>query len=57
MPFSIRPFRGFPVPFLKLPQACFSDFWVFIVLLVLSSGPAYAEWVSLDANNQGGRTV
>src|SRR5580765_2382951 len=28
-----------------------------ITLLVLSSGPAYAEWVSLDANNQRGGTV
>jgi len=34
MPFHIG-------PFLKLPLA----FWFLITLLVLSSGPAYAEWV------------
>ena len=28
-----------------------------ITLLMLSSGPAYAEWVSIGANNQRGRTV
>ena len=28
-----------------------------IPLLVLSSGPAYAEWVSIGADNQRGRTV
>ncbi|HXC68006.1 MAG TPA: surface-adhesin E family protein [Nitrospiraceae bacterium] len=28
-----------------------------ITLLVLSSAPAYAEWVSLDANNQRGEIV
>ena len=28
-----------------------------ILLLVLSSGPAYAEWVSIGADNQRGRTV
>jgi hypothetical protein len=46
MPFSIRPFRSFSMVFSFL-----------ITLLMLSSGPAYAEWVSLDANNQRGGTV
>lgn len=61
MPFSIRPYRRFPVPcsvmynagpFLKLPLAYCSGFWLLITLLVLSSGPAYAEWVPLEKNNQ-----
>jgi hypothetical protein len=46
MPFSIRPFRSFSMAFSFL-----------ITLLLLSSGLAYAEWVSLDANNQRGGTV
>ncbi len=44
-------------PFLKLPLAHFVGFWSLITLLLLSSGPAYAEWVSLDANNQRGGAV
>jgi hypothetical protein len=35
----------------------FIGFGSLITLLVLSSGPAYAEWVSSSANNQSGRTV
>jgi hypothetical protein len=46
MPFSIRPFRSFSMVFSSL-----------ITLLMLSSGPAYAEWVSLDANTHGGGIV
>jgi hypothetical protein len=66
MPFTIRPFRRFPVqcfvtnhagPFLKLPPACFSGLWLFITLLVLSSGPAYAEWVLASGNDDAGLTV
>jgi len=66
MPFTLRPFRRFPVqcsvryhagPFLTLPLAYFLGFGSLITLLLLSSGPAYAEWVSIGANNQGGRTV
>ena len=62
MPFSIRPFRRFPMrcsvtynagPFLKLPPAYFSGVWLLITLLVLSSGPAYAEWMSLGASDSG----
>jgi hypothetical protein len=66
MPFSVRPFRRFPVccpmtyhagPFLKLPLAYSLGFASLITLLVSSSGPAYAEWVSIGANNHRGRTV
>ncbi len=61
MPFTIRPFRCFPVPctvayrasiFLKLPLAYLSCFWSLITLLLLSSVPAYAEWVSIEKSNQ-----
>ena len=66
MSFTIRPFRRFPVhcavtynagPFLKLLLAYFSGFRLLITLLVLSSSPAYAEWVSIGADNSRGRTV
>jgi hypothetical protein len=57
MPFTLRPFRRFPVPFLTLPLAFFLGFWSLITLLLLSSGSAYAEWVSIDANNQRGKTI
>ena len=40
MPFLIRPYR-------RVPLAYFSGFWLLIMLLVLSSRPAYAEWVKL----------
>jgi hypothetical protein len=59
MPFTLRPFHRFPVqcavtnhagPFLKLPPAYCSGFWLLITLLVLSSGPAYAEWVAVENN-------
>ena len=66
MLFSIRPYRRFPVqcsvryhavPSLTLPLAFVLGFGALITLLLLSSGPAYAEWVSIGANNQRGRTV
>jgi hypothetical protein len=66
MPFSIRPFSRFPVQcavtynsrsILKVSMAYNSGFWLLITLLLLNSGPAYAEWVTLDANNQRGGTV
>ena len=66
MPFSIRPFPRFPVhcpvtdnagPFVKLLLGYLLGFWLLITLLVLSSGPAYAEWVSIGANKQKGMTV
>ena len=50
MPFLIRPLR-------RLLMTYFLGFGSLITLLVLSSGPAYAEWVSIGANNQRGRTV
>jgi hypothetical protein len=49
MPFSIRPYR-------RLPLTYFSGFISFITLLVLSSGPAYAEWVPV-AKGENGLTV
>jgi Surface-adhesin protein E len=46
MPFSIRPSR-------RMPLAYFSSFCLPITLLVLSRGPAYAEWekVTDDTEN------
>ncbi len=44
-------------PFLKLPLASISGFWLLITLLVLSSGPAYAEWVAVGGNKEAGVTV
>ena len=35
----------------------FSGFMSFILLLLLSSGPAYAEWVDVGDNNEKGMTV
>jgi hypothetical protein len=52
MPFSIRPFRRFPVPFFKLPLAYFVGYWSLITLLLLSSGPAYAEWLELSGDHR-----
>jgi hypothetical protein len=63
MPFVLRPFRRFSVqcaitynagPFLKLTLAYFSGFWILITLLLLSSGSAYAEWVSIGSSESGG---
>ena len=45
MPFSFRPHR-------RLPLTYFAGFfWSLIMLLVLSSEPAYAEWVSIDSSD------
>ena len=66
MPFSIRPYRRFPVhyadtynanPFLKLTLAYCSGCWLLITLLVLNSGSAYAEWVRVSGDNQGEMTA
>ena len=62
MPFMLRPFRRFPGTYnagllLKLPLAYFSGFWLLIALLVLSSGPAYGEWVPVATNDEMGLTV
>ena len=57
MPFTLRPFHHVPVqcavtynagPLLKLLLAYCSGFWLLFTLLVLSSVPAYAEWVALE---------
>ena len=62
MPFSIRPFRCFPVQwsvtynagsFLRLPLAYFFGLWLLMTLLVLNSGAAYAEWVALGDSDSG----
>ena len=66
MPFSIRPFRLFSVqcavtynagPFLKLPLAYCSSVGSLITLLLLSSGPAYADWVETVQSDQAGMTI
>jgi len=59
MPFSVRPFRCFPVNrFLTKPQAYVLGFGALITLLELSSGPAYAEWVAIGySESLGGYTV
>ena len=67
MPFSIHSFRRFPVqcpvtyharPFLQLPLAYVLGFGVLITLLVLNSGPAYAEWVMIgNSESLGGYTI
>ena len=66
MPFTLRPSHRFPVHCAvtyhaglsrKLPLAYFVGFGSLVTFLLLSSGPAYAEWVSIDTNNQRGRTV
>jgi hypothetical protein len=46
MPFSIRPCR-------RLPLASFMGFWLLLTLLLLCSGPAYAEWVALGGSDSG----
>ena len=46
MPFSFCPYCRLPLPYL-------SGFWLLIILLVLNSGPAYAEWVSIGSTDDG----
>jgi len=46
-----------PRSFLKLPLAYWPVFGLLITLLVLSSGPVYAEWVLLSKNDQTDMTV
>ena len=38
-------------PFLKLSLSYFSSGWSLVTLLLLSSGPAYGEWVVVEKNN------
>lgn len=61
MPFSLRPFPHIHEQcavtyhaglFHKLPLARVLDFWLLITLLVLSSGPAYAEWILVEKHNR-----
>lgn len=44
MPFSIHPFH-------RLPLASILGFWLLLTLVLLSSGPAYAEWVNINEND------
>ena len=59
MSFTLRPFpvhcavRYHAGPFFKLPLAYLSVFWLLITLLVVSSGPAYAEWVAIGSTDDG----
>jgi hypothetical protein len=66
MPFSIRPYRRFPVPcsvsynagpFLNLPLPDIFGFWLQIALLLLSSGPVYAKWMLVSGEDNMGLTV
>jgi len=50
MPFSLRPPR-------RLLLTCFSCFMALCALLALSSGPVYAEWVTVSVIDQAGATV
>jgi hypothetical protein len=61
MPFTLRPHRRFPVhsaimynaaPLFKLPLAYVLSFGILLTVLV-SSGPAYAEWMSLGESDSG----
>ena len=47
MPYLIRPYRRAPLAYVSL----------FFTLLVLSSVPAYAEWVAVGGNEEAGVTV
>ena len=66
MPFLIRSSRRSPVQcavtchaglFRKLPLTCFLGIWSLIILLLLSSAPAYAEWVLVSVVDQEGVTI
>ena len=66
MPFIIRLYGHFPMPyslahnaglFLKQPLACLLGFWVLLTLLVLGSGPVYAEWVLTSGDDEVGLKV
>jgi hypothetical protein len=64
---TLRPFRRVPVEcavryhagtFLTLPLAYVLGFGVLIILLVLNTGPASAEWVAIGSSDSlGGYTV
>ena len=46
MPFSIRPYR-------RLPMVYFSGLISLTTLLLLSTGPVYAEWVAIGSIDDG----
>ena len=46
MSFAIR-------PYCRLPLAYILGFWLLLTLPVLSSGPAFAEWVQVSATDSG----
>ncbi len=61
MPFTLRRFSHIHErcavahqagPFLKLPLAYISGFCLLTTFLVLSSGPAYAEWIAVEKDNR-----
>ena len=54
MPFSTRPLRRFSV---HCSVANILAFWLLITLLVLSSGPVYAEWVLVNGDDEAELTV
>jgi hypothetical protein len=66
MPFTIHPYRRFPIPcavtynassFLKLPLAFLFGFWLLLSLLLLSSEPVYAGWVLTSGDDGAGLAV
>ena len=66
MPFTIRSQGRFPVPyglshylglFSKLPQTYLWGFLFLLMLLILSSHPAYAEWVLASGDDEAGLKV
>ena len=66
MPFIIRLYGRFPMPyslahnaglFPKQPLAHLLGFWLLLTLLVLSSGPVFAEWVLTSGDDESGLTV
>jgi hypothetical protein len=44
-------------PFLRLPLAYALGFGALVTLLVLSSGPAYAEWMAIGSSEGAGGTT
>jgi hypothetical protein len=61
MLFKIRPYRRFPEQcavtynagtFVKLPLAYLLGFGLLIIILVLSRGPVYAEWVGVGRTDK-----
>ena len=54
MPFTVRPYRRFPVQCAVRYQA---ELWLLIAVLLLSSGPAHAEWVEVGGKVEEGLTL